>query len=235
MNSFVVYKEAVNGNKIIIQDSTDVNHIRNVLRMTEGESIRIVDGEFEYIGKITQISKKDVSVEYAVKNSDNYSLNTKIDAAISIIKNDKMDLVIQKLTEIGISKIIPMITKRSVVKIDEKKDKWEKISREAQKQCRGIKSLEIENPIKISELEFEHYDKIVVPYEKEGGQNLLDVLKGDEIRKVLFIIGPEGGFEETEIEYLVKNGAEIVTLGKRILRAETAAVVTGGILANALQ
>lgn len=234
MNSFVVDREAVNGNRITIEEATDVNHIKNVLRLKCGDEIRVVDGEYEYFCRIAEIEKKYVVSEYYERKSDMYSLNTNISAAIGIIKNDKMDLVIQKLTEIGISKIIPLITKRSVVKIEEKKDKWQKITNEAQKQCRGVKGLEILNPQKLSEIDWKSYDLIFVPYEKEDNKSIWSALENKKGKNILFIIGPEGGFDESEIDLLIKNGAEIVTLGKRILRAETAAIVTGGILANVL-
>jgi 16S rRNA (uracil1498-N3)-methyltransferase len=155
---------------------------------------------------------------------------------MGIIKNDKMDLIIQKLTEIGIDKIIPTILERTVVKVKEKKEKWDIIAKEALKQCQGIKLPIITEPLKLKNIKFDEYDLVIIPYEADKEHKMLNVIekyKGKNIKKILYIIGSEGGFSEMEIEYLKKiNNSEIVTLGKRILRAETAAIVAGGILVN---
>ena len=132
-----------------------------------------------------------------------------------------MDLLIQKLTEIGINKIIPVSSKRTVVKLSEKKEKWDTISKEALKQCQGVKFMEISELTKLANIDYSEYDLIVVPYESEEETRIFTVLK-KEVKKVLYVIGPEGGFEKEEIEFLKEKGAVIVTLGKRILRAETA-------------
>ena len=127
-----------------------------------------------------------------------------------------MDLTIQKLTELGINKIIPISVKRCIVKLDKKKDRWGTISKEALKQCQGVVPTVIDEIKKIDKLNLKDYDLILVPYENEKK----------------YIIGAEGGFEKEEIDYLKENGAKIISLGKRILRAETAAIVTGGVIIN---
>ena len=148
-----------------------------------------------------------------------------------------MDLTIQKLTEIGINKIIPLSTKRGVAKVSEKKDKWDLIVREALKQCQGVKPLIIDEVTKIEKLKLEDYDLVIVPYECEDEYTLKNLLRKQtkELKSVLYIVGPEGGFDIEEIEYLKQKGANIVTLGKRILRAETASIVVGGVLINEFQ
>jgi 16S rRNA (uracil1498-N3)-methyltransferase len=235
--SVIIEKDLIEGNLIKIIDKNDINHLKNSFRMKEGELVRAVDGEYEYLCKLIEIEKKELTLEIIEKKQNNNSENILIDAGIAILKNDKMDLVIQKLTEIGVNKIIPLITKRSVVKIYEKKDKWDLIAKEALKQCQGIKFLEIDQPLKLKEIDFKKYDLIVVPYEAAEENTLKNLLKkrGHHSKKILYIIGPEGGFESEEIEYLKEKGCKIVTLGKRILRAETAAIVTGGIIINEFQ
>ena len=148
-----------------------------------------------------------------------------------------MDLTIQKLTEIGINKLIPINTKRGVAKVSEKKEKWDLIVKEALKQCQAVRPLIISDVLKIENLKLEEYDLVIVPYECEEEYTLKNLLikRKDMIEKILYIIGPEGGFDESEIEYLKNNGANIVTLGKRILRAETASIVVGGVLINEFQ
>lgn len=234
MISVIISKENILGNTIEILEKNDINHLKNSFRVKMGEKIRAVDGEKEYFCEIILLDKKKIELKILEEKEDKFSLNTKIDAAIGILKNDKMDLTIQKLTEIGINSIIPIISKRNVVKISEKKEKWELISKEALKQCQGVKFLNIEEPKRLNELEFFKYDLVIVPYECEDKNRLKDILKNldKKIERVLYIIGPEGGFEETEVEFLKENGVKSVSLGKRILRAETASIVVGGILTN---
>ncbi len=230
MLTIIVNKELVSDKQILINDKGDINHMKNVYRYKAGDKIRIVDGEKEYLCEIDSLDKKEVVARIIESKDDTYSNNIEIDIAIGILKKDKMDLLIQKLTELGINKIIPLITKRNTVKIKEKKDRWDKISQEALKQCRGVKFVKIEEPKTIEGLEISNYAKVIVLYENEENLKLnnLDLKCGP----ILYIIGSEGGFDENEIKHFKENGAIIASLGKRILRAETAAIVAGGILVN---
>ncbi|MGL4688017.1 MAG: RsmE family RNA methyltransferase [Fusobacteriaceae bacterium] len=223
-----------NEKKIIIKEKNDINHLKNSFRIKIGERIRAVDGEFEYIIKVLEIEKKEIICEIIEKNNDKFSKETIIHSAIGMLKNDKMNLTIQKLTEIGIGKIIPYFSKRCIIKLNEKKDKWDLISKEALKQCQGVKFVEIPEPLTLEKVDLSTYDLVIVPYEGTEEQNLKNIMKNLKLKpkKILYIIGPEGGFENSEIAYLEKQGAVIVTLGKRILRAETASIVVGGILIN---
>ena len=232
MISVIISDENIREKDIVIEDKADVNHLKNVFRVKLGEKVRAVDGEKEYFCSVKEIEKKYIILEIEEILEDRYSHKIEIDAAVGILKNDKMDLTIQKLTELGINEIIPVAAKRGVVKINEKKDKWDLIVREALKQCQGVKPTKIAEVVKIKDIELEKYDLIIVPYECEEEYTLKNLLKNREIspKKVLYIIGPEGGFDSEEIEYLKSKGANIVTLGRRILRAETASIVVGGIL-----
>ena len=129
----------VNGEIIEIFDKTEINHIKNVYRLKVGDKIRVIDYNFEYISEILSISKNLVELKILEKNEDNYSLDINLDLAIGILKNEKMKLLIQKLTEVGVNKIIPFNSERVVVKIDDKKDKWDTIIKESMKQCRAVK------------------------------------------------------------------------------------------------
>lgn len=237
MISVIISEENILENKIIIDEKGDVNHLKNVFRVKIDEKVRAVDGEKEYLCRVAELDKKSVTLVIDEIFEDRFSTKVKIDAAIGILKNDKMDLTIQKLTEIGINKIIPLSTKRGVAKVSEKKDKWDLIVREALKQCQGVKPLIIDEVTKIEKLKLEDYDLVIVPYECEDEYTLKNLLRKQtkELKSVLYIVGPEGGFDIEEIEYLKQKGANIVTLGKRILRAETASIVVGGILINEFQ
>ena len=234
MLTVIAEKENIdeNNGKILIKDKSDCNHIQNVYRLNAGNELRIIDGEYEYLTEIIQISKKEVFVKILEKKEDSYSLNVNIDVAMGILKNDKMNLAIQKLTEIGVNRIIPLKTERVVVKINEKKEKWDVVVREALKQCRGIKFTEITPVKKLAEIDYSKYDKIIFAYENSGeSKSLSEIIeKGD--KDILYIIGPEGGITQEEVDFLKNSKAMEISLGKRILRAETAAIVVCGIIAN---
>ena len=234
MISVIISNENIGNDIIEIIDKNDVNHLKNAFRIKVGEIIRAVDGEYEYICEVLSIEKKVIEAKIIEKNEDKFSSSVEIDAAIGILKNDKMDLTIQKLTEIGVTRIIPLLTKRGVAKITEKKDKWDLIVKEATKQCQAVKLVQIQEPKKLSELNIDEYDLAIVPYECEDENPLRNILNKIENKpkKVLYIVGPEGGFEKEEIEFLKEKGVTPVSLGKRILRAETASIIVGGILAN---
>ena len=194
--------------------------------------MRIVDGEYEYFTQIIEISKKEVAVKILEKNEDSYSLNINIDVAMGILKNDKMNLAIQKLTEIGVKSIIPLKTERVVVRINEKKEKWDTVARETLKQCRGVKFTEILPVKKLVEIDYKKYDKIIFAYENSNESKSLSEIIKQKDKNILYIIGPEGGITQEEVDFLKNNKAIEISLGKRILRAETAAIVVCGIIAN---
>ena len=237
MISVIISEENIFESKIVIDEKGAINHLKNVFRVKIDEKVRAVDGKKEYLCRVAELDKKSVTLVIDEIFEDRFSTKVKIDAAIGILKNDKMDLTIQKLTEIGINKIIPLSTKRGVAKVSEKKDKWDLIVREALKQCQGVKPLIIDEVTKIEKLKLEDYDLVIVPYECEDEYTLKNLLRKQtkELKSVLYIVGPEGGFDIEEIEYLKQKGANIVTLGKRILRAETASIVVGGVLINEFQ
>ena len=234
MLTVIAEKENIdeNNGKILINDKSDCNHIQNVYRLNAGNELRIIDGEYEYLTEIIQISKKEVFVKILEKKEDSYSLNVNIDVAMGILKNDKMNLAIQKLTEIGVNRIIPLKTERVVVKINEKKEKWDVVVREALKQCRGIKFTEITPVKKLAEIDYSKYDKIIFAYENSDESKSLSEIIEKEDKNILYIIGPEGGITQEEVDFLKNNKAIEISLGKRILRAETAAIVVCGIIAN---
>ena len=234
MLTVIAEKENIdeNNGKILIKEKADCNHIQNVYRLNVGDKLRIVDGEYEYFTQIIEISKKEVVVKILEKNEDSYSLNINIDVAMGILKNDKMNLAIQKLTEIGVKSIIPLKTERVVVRINEKKEKWDTVARETLKQCRGVKFTEILPVKKLAEIDYKKYDKIIFAYENSNKSKSLSEIIKQKDKNILYIIGPEGGITQEEVDFLKNNKAIEISLGKRILRAETAAIVVCGIIAN---
>jgi 16S rRNA (uracil1498-N3)-methyltransferase len=165
----------------------------------------------------------------------------KIAAAIALIKKENMELILEKLTEIGVDEIIPVITKRSVVKIKEEEKKtarWEKIIYEAVKQSGRISAPMLHRTAgSVEELAKNAGEGIkLLVWEKEENNFIIDeAIKAKDAGRVLFFTGPEGGFEQSEAEYLIKGGFIPVSMGDTTLRAETAAILAGGVLIQGLR
>ncbi len=234
MHKFFVERENFKENEILIQGD-DVKHIYKVLRLEPGDKISINDCKGkEYIGQISEVNKLEVKVSLLNEIELNNESPLKISLYQGLPKSAKMDLIVQKATELGVSEITPVVTQRVVVKNElgefRKTDRWRRIALEACKQSKRSIIPQINPPIEFEELinELKDFDLIVVPYENEDGRGIKNILKdidGKIIKSAAVIIGPEGGFEETEIDNLRSCGAYIVTLGPRILRTETAGFV----------
>lgn len=231
MHKFFISKENIHGDSCIIEGE-DVKHIYKVLRLDSGDKVNINDGEgTEYLGEIEEVNKKEVKIKLIEKVELNNESNLKVQLYQGMPKSAKMDLIVQKCTELGISEITPIITERVVVKSElsefKKVDRWNRIALEACKQSKRSLIPVINTPIEFEELQeaLNKYDLIVVPYENQKGEGIkyvVNEVKNKEIKDVAIIIGPEGGFEESEIQSFKDLGAYIVTLGPRILRTETA-------------
>ena len=227
MPKFFVPRENIDGDTIRI-GGEDVVHIKRVLRMREGDTLNMCDSSgCDYLAKIREIGEKDIFLDVLEKKKSETEPPVKVTLFQGIPKAGKMDYIIQKTTELGIFEIVPSVLSRCVVKLDgdKKIKRWQKISEEAAKQSgRGIIP-EIKEPMNLKEAieELKNFDLAFVPYECEEENCLRDVLKSkDDIKTVGFMIGPEGGFEKSEIDLLVENGITPISLGKRILRTETA-------------
>lgn len=238
MHKFFVSKDNIIDNRCTIEGD-DVKHIYKVLRLKEGEEVSINNCEGkEYIGKLIDINKKEVIVEILKEIELNNESNIKVHLFQGMPKSTKMDLIVQKNTELGIRSITPIITERVVVKNDsdfKKVDRWNRIALEACKQSKRSLIPNINTPMDFGELlaRLKDMDLIVVPYENKeeyGIKKLISDLKVSDIKNIAIVIGPEGGFEEEEILKLEEAGANIVTLGPRILRTETAGFVALSLL-----
>lgn len=235
MQKFFVEGNQIENNIIYIQ-GTDVNHISNVLRLDKKEKIQICNKNTleNYIVEIEEIQKEKIITNIVEKLQTTVEPNVEIHLYQGLPKADKMELIIQKTTELGIYKIIPIDMTRCVVKLDEKDTKkkierWQKIAEGAAKQSKRDIIPKIENKVKLKDLtdKIKEYDIFIVAYEEETTKTLKQVLKKLENKnnyKIGILIGPEGGIDSKEIEILKENGAVITTLGKRILRTETAPI-----------
>lgn len=232
MHNFFVTKESYQNGGYVITGA-DHNHIKNVLRMKEGQNLLISMGDKSDLCEITEITADEIITEIIEENYKNTNLPIDIYLFQGLPKSDKMELIIQKCVELGVHKIIPVEMNRCVVKLDDKKKKskisrWQAISESAAKQSKRNSIPEILDVMPYKKaLEFARtLDLILVPYEcKEGMIATKNALK--EIKSGMSVgifIGAEGGFDETEIELANDLGAKIISLGKRILRTETAAI-----------
>ena len=217
----------------------DVKHIYKVLRLTEGEEVVLNNCEgTEYLAKIKEITKSEVTLDIIEKLNVNNESNVEIVLFQGMPKAQKMDLIVQKGTELGISEFIPLITERVDVKLKgdfKKLDRLNRIALEACKQSKRSVIPKVLNPIKLDELinEINTFDLIIVPYENKedyGIKGLMKDINIENIKRVGIVIGPEGGFCESEIKKLKDGGAYIITLGKRILRTETAGFVVTSLI-----
>lgn len=232
MYHFFVEPSQIQDNKIIITGK-DVNHIKNVLRMKSGEEIAVsngLDGKEYHCGISEWYEDKIICNLFFIKE-EGAELASKIYLYQGLPKADKMELIIQKAVELGVYEIIPVASKRAVVKLDEKKAKskvarWQGIAEAAAKQSKRAIIPRVNRIMSFREaIDYaEDLDILLVPYElAEDMEHTRQILGSIEKGKsVAVFIGPEGGIDESEIDALNSIGANVITLGKRILRTETA-------------
>ena len=219
---------------------SDVNHISNVLRMKTGEELWISDGsKYEYRCTIESFEPDEVLLHIVYSQEPEYELPCRIYLFQGLPKADKMELIIQKAVELGAYEIIPVETKRCVVRLDGRKSakktaRWQQISESAAKQSKRMLIPNVHEVLTFREaLKYaESMDVRLVPYElARGMQETKEILAGIEPgQSVGIFIGPEGGFEEKEIEAAIEGGAKPITLGRRILRTETAGLAILSVL-----
>ena len=221
-------------------NGTDVNHIKNVLRMKCGEDVWISDGgDKEYHCQIEELGEDEVLLHILYAQEPEYELPNKLYLFQGLPKADKMELIIQKAVELGAYRIVPFAAKRSVVKLDQKKagkkrERWQAIAKGAAEQSkRGIVP-QVQDVMSFQEAMnyAKELDVVLVPYELQEGMKATEAVisKIEPGQSVGIFIGPEGGFDESEIEQAKEAGAIPITLGKRILRTETAGLTTLSIL-----
>ncbi|MBU5427125.1 16S rRNA (uracil(1498)-N(3))-methyltransferase [Tissierella pigra] len=236
MHRFFVEKEQIQNDTIEII-GTDIKHIKDVLRIKASEKIEIASEGMTYICEIEYMDKSKVISKIIDKNQGSNESNINITLYQGLAKGSKMDLIIQKCTEIGVKEFYPLASHRSVVKIKDikkeqsKVERWNTIADEAAKQSKRDILPIVKEILTFDEMILLLKDKenILVPYEDEKQETIRKALKSMEGNDIHLIIGPEGGFEPDEIQRLKEIGAKIVTLGPRILRTETAGIVSATI------
>lgn len=232
MEQFFVDPSSINGHEIIIEGK-DVNHIKNVLRKRIGDEISVSDGSAkEYRCRIEEIGNDVIrcALEF-VKESDT-ELPVRVHLYQGLPKGDKLETIIQKCVELGVYDVTPVECKRSVAKIDPKKvskkvERYNAISEAAAKQSKRRMIPRVKEPLSFSDAikEATDFELKLIPYElsDDGMDRSREIFghMGKGIDVAVFI-GPEGGFDDKEINLATENGFEAITLGRRILRTETA-------------
>lgn len=211
-------------NNFILSDD-DLFHIRTVMRMVDGEKIEVVYDKETYLCSLENVNT-DIKINIIEKLNDDFNKKLEIVLAIPLVKEQKMDLILQKSTELGVSKIVPFIAERSIIKLKSEKEpnkieRWQKICKEASEQSKRV-DIPIVTSIKnLKDLVNFEGQKIVCSTKKSVNNIKMFLQKHAFCDKLLIVIGPEGGLTNQEEEVLIKNGFSQVTLGQRIMRVET--------------
>ena len=246
MPKFFINNEQIKDNKIKIIGE-DVNHIANVLRKQIGDTLNICNNitSENFLCQIKTIDKECILCDIIENEKNETEPKAKITIFQGLPKAEKMELIIQKCTELGVSNFVPVSMERCVVKLDSKTEnkkieRWQKIAETAAKQSGRNIIPKVENLINLQKLcnLIKKYDIVLLAYENENEYTLKKALKALENKQNLHIgviIGPEGGIDSEEVEQLKKSGATSITLGKRILRTETVGISISSIILYELE
>lgn len=239
MRRFYAPPENFKGENILL-NAEETRHLRDVLRLRIGEKVNVFDGTGnEFLCTIEQIGKSETDLQILEKvlpASPESDLDLTL--GVALLKGEKFDLVIQKACELGVTRIVPLKTKRADVKIKDEKEaskkieRWRKIALEAAKQSGRSKILIVEEITDFENFSSKYSDTKIFFSERAGASFTEFVEQNSNIESVSAIVGSEGGWEDLEIEFAGRNGFQIITLGGRILRAETAAIAVSALLQN---
>ncbi|MGN0960984.1 MAG: RsmE family RNA methyltransferase [Christensenellales bacterium] len=226
MKSFFV-EEQLNNLKQISINGIEHNHIKNVMRMSVGDEIILVCGdEYDYVAKIISIKKGETICEIESKSLNLNNPTSNVTIFQALVKSDNMSLIVQKLNELGVKNFQPFESE-FVTSKDKfgKVQKLQEISNQSSKQCKRSIPMKVEDIISFNQVvnKLSNFDEIIFANECEKVYKLSEISLSKD-KKIAVIIGSEGGFSSSEIEKLVNIGAKSITLGKRILRAETASI-----------
>ena len=226
------FTDKINKPEMLI-DGNEYKHVSEVLRAKVGENIIMCNGDgTDYVFQIKNIGKKDILLSYVSENKNETETNLDLTVFFALLKGDKSEFVVTKLTELGIKHIVPFISEYTV-KTGEKTDRLERAAIEACKQCGRAVLPKIGKVIKFEEISklSVNYDKMLFAYENAyvSGERIKNIISGKE-QSIALVIGAEGGFSESESKLMLDNNIPAVTLGKRILRAETASIAASAVI-----
>ena len=221
-------------NKDMLLEESDIRHIKKVMRMNINDKIEVVYNNKLHICEITSLEPFNIKV--IEKLDEDKKTKIELTVAVALVKEQKMDLILQKLTELGVSRIIPVSMERSIVKLEKerfnkKKVRWESICKEASEQSKRTNIPIIEDIKSIKDLTKEDADLKLVASTKEKEKLLNYYLQSiEDCAKIIMVIGPEGGISDKEEDILVSNGYNRVSFGNLIFRVETATIYVASII-----
>lgn len=239
MQNFFVTPSQVEGDRVVI-DGSDVNHMKNVLRMRCGERLMVSDGNNRrYLCEVAGYEAGEAVLRILEEHETDTELPCRISLFQGLPKQEKMELIVQKCVELGVCEIIPTATRRCVVKLDDKKAekktaRWQQIAESAAKQAGRGMIPRVWEPLAYCDAlkRARELDVLLIPYELAEGmaetKRVIDAIEPGQ--SVGILIGPEGGFEKEEVRLALETGAREITLGKRILRTETAGLAILSVL-----
>lgn len=235
------YPEKLSPNTTCILTGDEFHHLANVMRTRVGEQIELFNGNGKnYLGKVNSIGKKEATIFIESESNNVTEPNIKLDVYQALAKGDKLSLITQKITELGASSLCVFTSTFCDVKSNTGKlDKLTSVSINACKQCGRSSALNVQGVLTIKQVcsSIKNYDKFFVFYEAEDKDNLKNhVLRlvGSNVKNIGIMIGAEGGFSTAEVAELKNAGATIVSLGKRILRTETASIIGAAVIMQML-
>lgn len=243
MQQYFIDRPLTEGDLVRLDDEVAF-HLTKVLHSREGDPVRLVDGEGRAFLCRLEMTRKEVHARVETGLAEKRETEIEIFLAQARIKKDKWEWLLQKATELGVRAIIPVLSSRTVVREfhneEKMQERFEKILTEAAEQAERHRVPMLHDPVKLEEADKIPGDLRLVCYERSEGFSLslvdrISALAEEEIRSVTILVGPEGGFEEEELDRLVEAGFECVNLGPRILRAETAAILAVGLAAQILK
>lgn len=209
------------------------NHLANVMRMRAGEEVILIcNDDFDYFAKILEVKRDETIVNVFKKEQNMANPNAKCTAFVAMNKREPFSLIVRMLSELGVANFVPIITKYTLPQdTTDKIERYQKIADQSAKQCRRSKTMKVELPQKLTDAckSFSNFDKVFFAYECEK-QNTLSCQQN--LQNFAFLIGPVAGFDDAEAQLITESGAEPITLGKRILKADTACVCMASILMN---
>jgi len=228
-------------NQVLLGDD-DIFHLTKVMRARPGDEIEVVSNEKVFLCKVTQL-KPHIEIDVVKPIKENHELKNHVILIAALIKGEKMDFVLQKATELGVGEIILLQTERTIVKIkpaekDLKLERYRRILKEAAEQCKRTRIPMLYRVIDLKGLKNVDAQVKMIAYEEESGatESFNSIIRSiKDKQKVAIIVGPEGGFSKDEVELAVADGYKPVSLGKRILRAETASFYALSVISNHLE
>lgn len=238
MSRFYITPESVKDDKIILKGD-ELHHVRDVMRLQPNEPVTAFDGTGkEYFGKIVQCSLKEAVIKIDKVVSKDNSRGLEITLACGLPKLDRMDYIIQKTTELGVNKIVPLSTRRTIVLLDNEKKsdsrllRWQRIAIESSKQSGRSTLPQIETIKKFETYikDLKDFDLAIIATLAEGTKYIKDVLSQSQAKKILVLIGPEGDFTKQEVDLALSNKCQPVSFGPLVLRCDTAAIYALSVL-----